>query len=677
MGLRNLNRILNPKSIAVIGGGAWCASIIGAAQRIGFEGDIFPVHPSGKEIAGLKSFARLEDWPGQIDAAFIGINRHATVEAVKVLRSLEAGGAVCFASGFTEAQAEDDSGADLQAQLVAAAGEMPVLGPNCYGFINALDGAAIWPDQHGMARVDSGVAILTQSSNIAINMTMQKRGLPIGYMVTCGNMAQTSQAEIALSLLEDDRVTAIGVHIEGFGDLRPWEALAKAAWDKGIPIVALKVGKSDQARQATVSHTASLAGSDAGARALLKRLGIPEVEDLEAFLETLKLLHCTGPLPSNRIASISCSGGEASLVADLAVARDLEFPALPEDRNVALRDALGPMVALANPLDYHTYIWRDTEAMTRAWGAMTGDDLALTMSIVDYPHTDPSDWVCATQAALGVHRRTGRNFAVVASLPELMDDAAAAELMAGGVVPLYGLNAALAAAEAAAKVRAPDPSPVAIPGLAEPDRTLTEAEAKSALARHGVPVPQRATASSPEEAGILASSLSSPLVLKGTGFAHKTEAGAVRLGLKADDIEQAALDMGGDGFLVEEMIDRGIAEILVGVLRDPAHGFVLTLGAGGVMTELLKDTVSLLLPVTEAQVEIAFGQLRCAPILAGYRGKPGVDMAALVRTVMGVQTYVLDHADRVSEVEINPVICTADRAVAVDALIRCANKDTL
>ena len=130
-----------------------------------------------------------------------------------------AGGAVCFASGFAEAEAEDAAGAALQAQLVAAAGEMPVLGPNCYGFVNALDRVAIWPDQHGMRPVARGVAILAQSSNIAINLTMQKRGLPIAYMVACGNQAQTRQSDLALALLRDARVTTLGLHIEGFGDV--------------------------------------------------------------------------------------------------------------------------------------------------------------------------------------------------------------------------------------------------------------------------------------------------------------------------------------------------------------------------------------------------------------------------------------------------------------------------
>ena len=187
-----------------------------------------------------------------------------------------AGGAVCFASGF----AEVEDGADLNTALLLAAGEMPILGPNCYGMINNCDGALLWPDQHGCLPVARGVAILTQSSNIAINLTMQSRALPISYVITCGNQAQTTQAEIALGLLEDQRVTAIGLHIEGFGDIAAWQTLARVAKAKNIALIALKVGKSTQAQSATISHTASLAGSDAGAAALLDRLGIARVDDL-------------------------------------------------------------------------------------------------------------------------------------------------------------------------------------------------------------------------------------------------------------------------------------------------------------------------------------------------------------------------------------------------------------
>ena len=416
----------------------WVIQVIKQSTGMGFAGDIWPVHPKAFEIGGHPVYQSLAALPAAPDAVFIGINRHATIDLVAELAVMGAGGAVCFASGFSEAAAEDETGNELQAQLVAAAGEMPILGPNCYGFINALDGALLWPDQHGCQRVERGVAILTQSSNIAINLTMQQRGLPIAYVVTCGNMAQCTQAQIASALIDDPRVTAVGLHIEGFSNLRDWEALAAKAHKKGVPLVALKVGVSEQAQQATISHTASLAGSDAGAQAFLDRLGIPRLSALPDLLETLKLLHCYGPLPSGNIASISCSGGEASLIADMAVETTLRFPPLTDRQEMQLREPLGPMVALNNPLDYHTYVWRDQDAMARAWSGMTGDGIAMTFSIVDYPTTDAADWICATGAALKVRADTGARFGVVSTLPELLSQDVAAELMAGGVVPFLG-----------------------------------------------------------------------------------------------------------------------------------------------------------------------------------------------------------------------------------------------
>jgi acyl-CoA synthetase (NDP forming) len=670
--IRDLSRLFRPKTIAVIGGGAWCAQVIGQSQRLGFDGAIWPVHPKGGEVAGLKAYKTVSDLPSPPDAVFIGVNRHLTVEIVKALGEIGAGGAVCFASGFAEAVAEDATGADLQAALVASAGNMPILGPNCYGFINALDGALLWPDQHGCRRVDRGVAILTQSSNIAINLTMQKRALPIAYTVTCGNMAQTSQAEIAQALLEDPRVTAIGVHIEGFGPLPAWEAFAKKAYERGIPVVALKVGLSDHAQKAAVSHTASLAGSDAGAQAVLDRLGIARVRDLPTFLETLKLLHCNGRLASNRLSSISCSGGEASLAADTAHGRGVVFPTLNQTQKQALKTALGPMVALANPLDYHTYIWRDAAAMADAWSPMADPDIALTLSIVDYPHTDASDWICATEAALAVRERTGRPVAVVATLPELIPQDIATQLLSGGVTPMMGLTEAIAAAEAAAPRNAPEQSAMLPAGSDRDGAVLSEADAKTALARFGLRIPVQEIAENPVAAAKLAAVMPEPLVLKGSGIAHKSDVGAVRLGLRANEIEEAALAMPAETFLIEEMIMGGVAELLVGVTRDPAHGFVLTLAAGGTMTEILADATSLMVPATDGAIKQALTRLKMYPLITGFRGKPAADVAAICAAVQAIQAYVIENADTVCEVEVNPLICTPTRAVAADALIRKA-----
>jgi acetyl-CoA synthetase len=583
-----------------------------------------------------------------------------------------AGGAVCSASGFGEAEAEAAGRRDLQAALVAAAREMPVLGPNCYGFVNALDRVAVWPDQHGMRPVARGVAILTQSSNIAINLTMQRRALPLALTITCGNQAQTRQADMAAALLDDPRITAIGLHVEGFGDLRAWEALAAKARARDVPLLALKMGRSAQAQAAAVTHTASMTGGDAGAQAFLDRLGILRVADVPSFVETLKLLHVAGRLASGRLSSISCSGGEASLVADMCEGRALPLPPLTEGQRRDLRAALGPMVALANPLDYHTYIWRDTEAMTRAWAAMVRPDAGITLSVVDYPHTDHTDWTCATEAALRARAQTGRPFAVAATLPELMPEAVADTLMEGGVVPFAGLGEALTAIETAARPLPPLAAPVLLPGDAPPTRVLSEAEAKAALAEHGVCVPRSVRAATPEDAARRAGALKAPFAVKGEGAAHKSEAGLVRLHVAAEDLAAVVQDMGGGPVLIEEMVLDPLAELLVGVTRDPAHGFVLTLAAGGVLTELWQDHAALLLPTTRQEVDAALDRLRIASLLRGFRGKPAVQRDAILDAVAAVQAYVIANAATVAEVEINPLICTAHGATAADALIRKA-----
>ncbi|MFY0693244.1 MAG: acetate--CoA ligase family protein [Paracoccaceae bacterium] len=669
-----LGRLLNPRTIAVIGGGAWCRSVIEQARRFNPDAKIYPVHPSADEIGGLRVYTSVKHLPEPPDATFIGINRDATIGVVEQLRELGAGGAVCFASGFSEMKGEDQDADAAQRRLVAAAGDMPVLGPNCYGLINALDGTALWPDQHGCVRVESGVAILTQSSNIAINLTMQKRGLPIAFVITCGNQAQTSQAMLAMAMLDDPRVTAIGLHIEGFGDVRAWEALARAAHEKGILLVALKVGKSEQARAATISHTASLAGHDAGANAFMERLGICRVPDLPSFLETLKLLHVLGRPKSNRIAAISCSGGEASLIADMATETTLEFPALNETQQSGLRAALGPKVTLANPLDYHTFIWRDEDRMTTAWSAMGDPDVALTLLIIDYPRSDacdPTDWTCATRSALRCAAEHGMPVAIVATLPELMPEEVCAELMAGGVVPFNGLREALCAIETTFVANTLEIEPVLTGSMEGEPRLILEHDAKARMRSLGLAVPDGVSCADPAEIPEKAAALAFPVAVKALGLAHKSEAGGVILDCPTIEAAQDAargMPQSG-GFLIEEMIPKG-HELRVGILNDPPHGFLLTLGAGGVMTELLSDQAHLLIPASREAVRSALNDLRIGRLLQGYRGGDAADMEAILDTIEKLQDYVLANANRLSELEINPLICTPTGAFVTDALIR-------
>lgn len=667
-----LSRLLKPRSIAVIGGGAWCLSVIEGLRRLGYVWDVWPVHPKNKNVAGIRAYRSVDALPGVPDAVFIGVNRLATIDIVRDLAARGAGGAVCFASGFQESS----DGADLNAALLVAAGDMPILGPNCYGFVNALDRVALWPDVHGLVPVTRGVAILTQSSNIALNLTMQRRGLPIAYMVTAGNQSQTGLAQIGAALLSDDRVTALGLHVEGFGSITDVEELAEKAYKLGKSIVVLKTGQSKAAQSAAVSHTASLSGSDAGADALISRLGMARVQSLEVMLETLKLLHFTGPLPANQIAAMACSGGEVSLLADAAARRDIRFAPLGDQQRNQISTELGPMVTVSNPLDYHTFIWGKPDEMAQVYADTMRGAAVLTLLVVDFPRSDRGDaqgWTELVEAAALAHAQVGMPLALVSTLPDTMPEDMARRLIDHGLIPLCGLEAAMDALAAVIKLGQPwiKPAPVLCSAPQDIVRMLDEPTAKAALAAHGLTIPRHVVVDSAEAAGRAATGMGL-VALKTLGTAHKSETGGVVLNLSgASAVSAAALTLAGSAYMVEEMAPVGV-EVLIGVIADPAHGYVLSLGAGGILTELWRDTATLLLPVTVDQVRAALATLRIAPLLSGYRGQAAVDITAVIMAVQAVQDYVIAQQGRVVEVEINPLIAGPDGAIAVDALIRIA-----
>lgn len=660
--MTRLNRLLRPRSIAVLGSG-WAENVIAQCRRMGFDGPIWPVHPKRATVGGLPTFATLADLPGAPDATFVGVNRHATVDVVRDLAAMGAGGAISFASGWEEA-----GEAALQADLVQAAGAMPVLGPNCYGVINYLDGALLWPDQHGGRRVDRGVALLSQSSNIILNLTMQARGLPIAYVACLGNAAQVGLAELAAALLADDRVTALGMYVEGIDDAPALAALAAQARAAGKGIVAVKSGKTEASRAAAASHTASLAGGGAASSAFLRQAGVAEVDTLSALIEVLKIFHSHGPQIGPRLCSLSCSGGEAGLVADLAAPAGIAFPAVPAPTAARLGEILGPIVHIANPLDYHTFIWGDGPRTTDVFTTMLAAYDA-GIFIIDPPRPDrcdPASFQPALEAIVAAQAATGKPAFPVSSLPENFDEALAETFMARRVVPLMGLETALAALRAVQGGPWPDWRP--LPALPPRDcALLDEAAGKALLARAGVAVPRSVTA--PTLAALDAQGLTPPLALKGLGFAHKTEAGAVRLGLAT---LQGQTEMpGAAGYLAEEMVSGAVAEMLLGLRRDPVYGLTLTLGMGGVTAELLADTVTLVWPVTAAQVSDALRGLRLWPLLDGYRGRARADVAALADMAVALGRLMADDPG-LEEIEINPVMLRPKGAVAVDALIRRA-----
>jgi len=659
----DLNRLLRPRSIAVMGS-VWAENVIAQCRKMGFDGPVWPVHPAKAQIAGLPAFASLADLPQPPDATFIGVNRHATVSVVRELAALGAGGAVCFASGWTEAGASQ-----LQDDLVAAAGDMPILGPNCYGLINYLDAALLWPDQHGGRRVDRGVALLSQSSNIVINLTMQARALPVAYVACLGNAAQVGLAELAGALLADTRVTAIGMYVEGIDDAPAFAALAESARLAGKGVVCLKSGKTALARSAAASHTAALAGGGAASSAFLRQAGVAEVHTLPELIETLKIFHVHGPQIGPRMCSLSCSGGEAGLVADLAAPKGLALePPSPATR-AALGEILGPIVSIANPLDYHTFIWGDGPRTTAVFTTML-QDYDLGIYLLDPPRPDrcdPASFQPALDAIVAAGRATGKPAFPVASLPENFDEERATALMAQGTVALMGLESALGAIRAAQTTAGmPGWRPVAARPVRQTS-TLSEAQGKALLSCAGVPVPRSVTAPTLDALTLMANNLTPPLALKGLGFAHKTEAGAVRLGLMS--LQGQPGMPGATGYLAEEMVGDAVAEVLLGLQRDPVYGLTLTLGLGGVTAELLADTVTLVLPASTDAMLAALRRLRLWPLLDGYRGRARADVAAVAAIADRLAALMLARPE-LEEIEINPILVRTHGAVAVDALIR-------
>lgn len=674
---QNLRRLLAPRHIAVFGGDA-AAEAIRQCRRVGFAGPIWPVHPRRTSIEGLPCHRSAAELPEAPDAAFVAVPREAAIDVVADLAARGAGGVVCHASGFAE---HGLGGAALQQSLVDAAAGMALIGPNCIGLLNYLDGAALWPDQHGGRKVDRGVAVLTQSGNIGQNLTMQRRSLPLAQLITLGNGAVTGVPDIVEAMLGDPRITAIGLHLEGIDDVAGLSRVGLRALRAGIPIVVLKSGTSELGARANLSHTSSLAGSDVLCDALFRRLGMARVHHVETFLETLKFLHVHGPLTGTRIASASCSGGEAALVADLAERHELELPPFPAGTGQRLRRLLGERVAVANPLDYHTYIWGDLPAQTACFAELLGAGLDCHLLLVDFPREDRcagAPWATTVDAFLAAHRAAAAPACVVSSLPEGLPEPVGERLLGEGVAPMQGVADCLAAIAAAAgigaaqrKAGAAVPLEVPAEAIGEPHQ-LDEWVGKRELAEAGLVIPEGVLTSA-DAAPEAAAGLGFPVVLKAVSadLAHKSEAGGVRVGLiSREQVRDAVAGMTGltGSFLVERMVEDPVAELIVGVHRDPQFGLALTIGAGGVLVELLRDSVTLLFPVAREQIRDALRELRIWPLLAGFRG-PAADVPAVVDAI----ATIADHArgdDRLVELDVNPLLALPRGAVAVDVLVR-------
>jgi acyl-CoA synthetase (NDP forming) len=471
-------------------------------------------------------------------------------------------------------------------------------------------------------------------------------------------------------------------------DPKAFEEAVNVARELGKPIVAIKTGRSEVAKKMVVSHTASLAGSDDLVSALFERLGVARVASLEALMEALKVLHVLGPLKGGRIGAMSTSGGDLTLLAD-AMGPSLSMPPLSENVAQRLDTTVHERIVAANPFDFQMFDWNDEERMAENFSAFLSENFDAALCVLDYPREDICDqstWGGAERGFVRAAHQTGTKGAILSTFSDTVSESVAARLTKKGIAMLAGIDAGVAGIQAAVDVGRAWSRPLSPPLITnfdqKPDgaaKVLDEAESKGILARCGVPVPPGKAVYSAEEAVATAEKLGYPVVVKALGVAHKTEVGAVRLNLgSADEVSKAVRDLSdlSESYLIEKMIEGAVAELIVGVARDAQFGPYLLVGGGGILVELMKDSAPLLMPTTREHVRHALEQLKCAPLLNGFRGAPTADLKAAADVISAVAGMVENDPSSIIELDINPLMLLAEGrgAVAADALIRLNTK---
>ena len=686
----NLKRLLKPRHIAFVGGKA-VEDCINATRKSGFAGEIWVVHPKYEELAGIPCAPSLADLPEPPDAALIAVSRERTIEVVAELSEMGVGGAVSIVGEFSEAGEE---GAVLQASLAKAAGDLALVGPNCLGVMNMFDGMAVWGGDNVFSPVTGdGVALISQSGYVAYSVTNVEQALPLGYAISMGNQAVLNVADYIDAMLDDSRVRAIGLYLEGIVDIAAFSAAAMRAVKQGVPLVALKAGGTQESAELAQSHSGTLAVDNEIWSALFRRFAIVEAGSPKALIETLKLLGSPKPLKGNRIVAAANSGGYAAMIGEKGRDVGLEFPAPTEAQRNALIKTVPQLVSLMNPLDWNLpwAAMSTPDTSHNGMGILMDDRCDLLVYFVDWPRgSEVADvWWPTLEGLIQLNNRMECPVVIASVLPDGLPADLRLRLVDAGIVTLQGLDDTLSAFSAAAcypKLRAQiladvDSRVLPVPAAQAAEvTTLNEAMGKALLADHGVTVPACVTGTA-EEVTTAADGLGYPLAVKllNANLVHKNIAGAVHLDIKdASGLKHAITTIQASvtgynahldttHFLIEPMVTAPRAEFIVGVSHKPGVGHALVIGRGGTDVEELKDFTTLLLPTSTAQIEEALYRLHITRRLQLQEN----DIAALTQTIHNIALFADDLRNKLVELDVNPILLDAScNVTAVDAYLR-------
>lgn len=681
----NLRPLLSPRSIAVVGASDNPKRIGGVPvdllKRAGFQ-RLYPVNPKNETVQGLKAYVQIEDVPEVVDLVIVALSAEATLPYLERCHAIGIPAALVYASGYAETNEAEGAARQEALTAFAMASGMKIAGPNAMGNANFSDGVFTTFGQSFQPGEAAGkTALVTQSGNMCATVfrIARRAGVRFSQVINTGNEASVELSDYLEHLVDDPNTTSALCYVEELRDGPKFLQAADRFRKAGKLLAVYKVGASEKGAEATRSHTAALAGNSAAYDAAFARAGVARAGELSVLADLAYLHGLGGRIAGSSCAILSISGAAGAILADALALNGAEVPTLPDDVQAALSAQIPGHAMVSNPIDMTGNIVNSNDFLSECIRlALSPDDIDLLLLYT------PGAFLALDQVEKAA---AASNKAIVVIDTFAMADRDRLAASQIGYFDDFDRAARAIAAYGEWKSAKSATVPLSTTGVRWPaipaDRTaLSETEGKKALAAFGVPIVHDEVVQTAGQARTAAERIGYPLVAKlvSSDVAHKTEHGLIRLGLNdADAVAEAfdvmmakakSMNVSIEGVTLEPMLQGGV-EILAGVTRDPVFGWMLTVGLGGVWTELMKDANHALLPVDAAQAETMLRSLKGFKLLDGYRGAPKADVAAAARAIAALCDAVLAGGERLREVEINPLLVLPEGkgAVAVDALV--------
>ena len=692
----DLTKLLKAKSMVIIGasenpgfGGDTCRNILTYRKDLS---RVYFVHPKRDEVFGRKCYKSVSDIEDTVELVIICTAQKTVIPLLYEARQKGCGGAVVYASGYSEVGTKE--GIDNEKKLIDVARELDIaiMGPNCGGFVNFIDDVYSFAFVGSYENKRGRVGFVSQSGQFCIDM-MNSVGMKYSYAISAGNSRVVQMGDYLNFLIEDKDTSVIAIYLEGVKDPHKFEQGLKKAAKMKKPVIVLKAGRSPKGEATAASHTGSMAGSDKTYDAIFAKYGVVRVDDMQDLRSTASLFATLKTMPKCAdFASISLSGGETGICADTGYLYGINYPDFSEKTMQRLRELLPGYATPRNPLDMTAMLAYDADEFAEGISAVMEDE-NVSIGFIGWTIAElyGSDQEVMLQGILKAVKRVKEKPLMIASFMEASRNTElVGKLEEGGVAVLpttkYAFSALRHLSDFIGYHSDERTLELAIPQMDEQNgkKALSEYKSKKMLADAGINIEAGIVALSQEEAVRAAEDMGYPVVLKidSDDIMHKSDVGGVRLNIgnaqqvcKAytsimDSVAEQASEAALNGILVQKMLPKGV-EMIVGVKNDKQFGPMLLVGLGGIFVEIFKDVTLYPVPLNRMEAKEMISSLKAYKLLTGYRGAAPADIAALVDMMVTVSDFAAANKDTLLELDINPLfVYERGKGVGVaDALV--------